>query len=117
MEAVLFSSYKLNHGHPDGIGSPGAANSEYASRRVVQKGTGYQCVFLDQMKMVEEDEMGEALDVFQTLFEFREDVYMAFQIGPEGTLDGDAFGFLEGRMNDADGFKNDRQKGSDSAVY
>jgi hypothetical protein len=39
-------------------------------------------MFRDQVKMVEENQMREALDVFQAFFEFREDVYTAFQIGP-----------------------------------
>jgi hypothetical protein len=54
------------------------------------------------MKMVEQDDVGESIQVLETLVEGREDLDSTGSTGITGRLDRHGFQFVEGAMNYSD---------------
>ena len=101
---VPFHPDKTRHGDADGIWPARAAHGEDSVRLVIHIGLGQQRCALRQMEVVDQDDMREAVNIFQAFRIFREYFNRPGDALATFGLNRRSFGLFERRMNDSDRF-------------
>lgn len=114
MEGAVIDFDEADNGEADGVGPSGDSGGEYSVRRRIEVGPHLQRVSLRHVEVVEEDEVGEAADVFEAGAVFRFQFNGALNPGGARRLDGRPPCLFEGRVDHAYGLVLELHVGNQS---
>ena len=101
-QPVSLPADKAHDGEADPVRPAGVAGGKHPVRRIVQEGRAHELHFSGPVEPVEEDEVGEGLDILERRSVLREDLHDPFRLRNERPLDGGILFRAEGGVDDPD---------------
>ena len=106
-KAVLVDGDEFDEGEADRAGAEGGSGGEEAAGDGVEEGGDEELGGACEVEVVEQVDVGEAVEVFEGGGEVGEEFHGACGVGGAGGLDGHVVEGVEGGVDDADGFEGD----------